>query len=366
MTSNRKRTHTTACAALALGALAAATAVGAVARWIVAGSRLPAPRNLDAVVAWWSSQPVLDHLGQLGSIGVAGALGSLMVVLLDTSRLALLATVRGEVRDRDRTGTAAPPRGLRSSRALAAMLTASTGALSLTAPPVGAATDSGATATTSADSATAPTADLVEAAAPDAADPTTTTTSASSSTGTGSTATAPSATAPTSAATAAPTDTAGPGVPINGGPTPSQPDPAPAQRGGPRVAGDPVTGAAPTPGPAWTRPASMAGAERAAAASTGPLGEQRSGPTDRDVPPAAGADSEREVTDGDSFWSIAADEVGRSLGRPPLDREVAGYWNGLIEANRGRLPDPSDPDLIVPGMRLAVPPVTMPDVMPGR
>lgn len=365
MTSNRKRTHTTACAALAFGALAAATAVGAVARWIVASSRLPAPRNLDAVVAWWSSQPVLDHLGQLGSIGVAGALGYLMVVLLDTSRLALLASVRGEVRDRDRTGAATPPRGLRSSRALAAMLTATTGALSLSAPPVGAATDSGATATTSADSATAPSADLVEAVAPDAADATTTT-SASSSTGTGSTSTTPSATAPTSAATTSPTDGAGPGAPINGGPTPSQPDPAPAQRGGPRVAGDPVTGAAPTPGPAWTRPASMAGAEPAAAAGTGSLGEQRNGPTDRDVASAAGADSERVVTDGESFWSIAADEVGRSLGRAPLDREVAEYWNGLIEANRGRLPDPSDPDLIVPGMRLAVPPVTMPDVMPGR
>ena len=84
------------------------------------------------------------------------------------------------------------------------------------------------------------------------------------------------------------------------------------------------------------------------------------------APAPAGPSTERVVAEGDSFWSIAADEVGRSLGRAPLDREVADYWNGLIEANRDRLPDPSDPDLIVPGMRLAVPPVTLPVVMPGR
>jgi hypothetical protein len=63
--------------------------------------------------------------------------------------------------------------------------------------------------------------------------------------------------------------------------------------------------------------------------------------------PAPGAPEEVVVTPGDSFWSIAVAEVG--------DRDVVPYWRALIEANRLRLVDPSNPDLLYPGQVLRLP-----------
>jgi hypothetical protein len=57
------------------------------------------------------------------------------------------------------------------------------------------------------------------------------------------------------------------------------------------------------------------------------------------------------VEPGDSFWSIAEDVVGSG------DERAAGrYWRTLIEANRSRLVDPGNPDLLVPGQAVVVPP----------
>ena len=58
---------------------------------------------------------------------------------------------------------------------------------------------------------------------------------------------------------------------------------------------------------------------------------------------------------GEHFWRIASDRVAAELGRAPSDREVVGYWLELIEANRDRLVDPDDPDLIHPGLVLVLP-----------
>jgi hypothetical protein len=44
------------------------------------------------------------------------------------------------------------------------------------------------------------------------------------------------------------------------------------------------------------------------------------------------------------------------LGRPPTVGEVTSYWVALIEHNRERLPNPADPDLLVPGLMLELPP----------
>jgi hypothetical protein len=60
------------------------------------------------------------------------------------------------------------------------------------------------------------------------------------------------------------------------------------------------------------------------------------------------------VEAGDSFWSIAAETLAEA-GQAPTDRRVIGYWRRLVEANRGRLLDPGNPDLLVPGQELAVP-----------
>jgi hypothetical protein len=60
------------------------------------------------------------------------------------------------------------------------------------------------------------------------------------------------------------------------------------------------------------------------------------------------------VASGDSFWSIAAETLTQA-GEAPTDRRVIGYWRHLVEANRGRLLDPGNPDLLVPGQELVLP-----------
>jgi LysM domain len=69
--------------------------------------------------------------------------------------------------------------------------------------------------------------------------------------------------------------------------------------------------------------------------------------------PAATASS-WTVGAGDSFWSIAADTLAQA-GKAASDRRVIGYWRRLVEANRGRLLDPGNPDLLVPGQELVLP-----------
>lgn len=93
-------------------------------------------------------------------------------------------------------------------------------------------------------------------------------------------------------------------------------------------------------------------------------------PPSRSRPPASGTGTLRPagpatppdgwtVMAGDSFWSIAtellADRAG-TAGRPPAERDVRRYWLQLIETNRDRLADPANPDLLIPGQQLRLPP----------
>ncbi len=61
------------------------------------------------------------------------------------------------------------------------------------------------------------------------------------------------------------------------------------------------------------------------------------------------------VRSGDSLWRIAEQQLAGALERAPEDAEIVPYWRELIEHNRARLPDPEDPDLILPGQRLELP-----------
>ncbi|MGI8574516.1 MAG: LysM peptidoglycan-binding domain-containing protein [Egibacteraceae bacterium] len=62
------------------------------------------------------------------------------------------------------------------------------------------------------------------------------------------------------------------------------------------------------------------------------------------------------VRPGDHFWAIAEAIVTNA--RPDAGQEeVAGYWLRLVEANRQRLPDPGNPDLVLPGMMVSLPPL---------
>jgi nucleoid-associated protein YgaU len=72
-------------------------------------------------------------------------------------------------------------------------------------------------------------------------------------------------------------------------------------------------------------------------------------PAHRTAPPTSWT-----VEAGDSFWSIAAEAVAPA-GAEPNDRQVMAYWRRLVEANRGRLIDPGNPDLLVPGQELVLP-----------
>lgn len=74
--------------------------------------------------------------------------------------------------------------------------------------------------------------------------------------------------------------------------------------------------------------------------------------------PLVGSSPDRwVVAPGDHLWSIAEETLADHLGRPPTDAEVVPYWRLVIEANRDRLVHRDDPDLILPGQELVLPPV---------
>jgi nucleoid-associated protein YgaU len=62
------------------------------------------------------------------------------------------------------------------------------------------------------------------------------------------------------------------------------------------------------------------------------------------------------VVPGDSCWSIAADALADHLGHPADDRTVVTYWRRVIDANSDRFVVRGDPDLILPGQELLLPP----------
>jgi nucleoid-associated protein YgaU len=53
---------------------------------------------------------------------------------------------------------------------------------------------------------------------------------------------------------------------------------------------------------------------------------------------------------------ITRQVLGQAWGRPATDAEIDPYWRALVAANRSRLPDPDNPDLVYPGEVLTVPP----------
>jgi len=75
-------------------------------------------------------------------------------------------------------------------------------------------------------------------------------------------------------------------------------------------------------------------------------------PTAIPGPPPPGPASDTWIVEaGDSFWSIAEDVVGSAD-----ERAVERCWRALIEANRSRLADPENPDLLIPGQELVLVP----------
>jgi hypothetical protein len=73
-------------------------------------------------------------------------------------------------------------------------------------------------------------------------------------------------------------------------------------------------------------------------------------------PPAPARSGDVTVEVGDSFWSIAAEEMAQRTGAPPSERQIVPYWRQLIEHNRVVLVDPGNPDLLYPGQVVSLPP----------
>lgn len=76
--------------------------------------------------------------------------------------------------------------------------------------------------------------------------------------------------------------------------------------------------------------------------------------------PVAAAPTHEEVVVvvGESFWSIAVEAIAEARGTEPADHEVDAYWRLLVDANRARLVDPGNPDLLFPGQSLVLPALT--------
>lgn len=71
--------------------------------------------------------------------------------------------------------------------------------------------------------------------------------------------------------------------------------------------------------------------------------------------PPAQPPTEWKVRPGEHFWSIAEAVVGQAGDRAPSDEEVTEYWERLVAANRSRLADRANPDLLYPGQTLHLP-----------
>lgn len=73
------------------------------------------------------------------------------------------------------------------------------------------------------------------------------------------------------------------------------------------------------------------------------------------VSPPAATPRTWTVRPGDHFWAIAERMLADAWGRSPSNDDVSPYWRSLVAANRHRLRDPGNPDLLFPGQVLVVP-----------
>lgn len=128
--------------------------------------------------------------------------------------------------------------------------------------------------------------------------------------------------------------------------TPSEPRPgSPAAEPRTSIPLAPTTTAPPAPVPS-TDPAPIPSTEATPVPET-------------DQSPSPSSTHRYVVQPGDHLWSIAERAVTLD-GTTAEAAVVARYWRALIDANRDRLVDPADPDLILPGQELELPPLSAP------
>lgn len=108
-----------------------------------------------------------------------------------------------------------------------------------------------------------------------------------------------------------------------------------------------------SPQPTMRRLPDGPGGDVPAARTAGPSTAATTGP----VPAAAPDGRSWTVARGDHFWHIAEATVGHHLGRAPRVTEVDAYWRRLVTANRDRLVDRDNPDLLFAGQEVLLPPL---------
>jgi hypothetical protein len=75
--------------------------------------------------------------------------------------------------------------------------------------------------------------------------------------------------------------------------------------------------------------------------------------------PAVTADAMADtwtIQPGQHLWLVAEQTLRRSKPNPVNTADVVSYWRRLIDANRDRLRDPSNPSLVYPGQVIELPP----------
>ncbi|HVM10174.1 MAG TPA: hypothetical protein VM345_17040 [Acidimicrobiales bacterium] len=131
----------------------------------------------------------------------------------------------------------------------------------------------------------------------------------------------------------------------------------------PAPAASPPATVAPLPSTSTTLPLPpplpVEGSTAGSADTDGISGSDDTTGVDDGAEPAA---EEWLVEPGDHLWAIAEATLADRWGREPTDREVDPYWRHLVEANRDRLVVANDPDLLIPGHHVVVPPVPAPPV----
>ncbi|HZN14507.1 MAG TPA: hypothetical protein VFB78_09595 [Acidimicrobiales bacterium] len=61
------------------------------------------------------------------------------------------------------------------------------------------------------------------------------------------------------------------------------------------------------------------------------------------------------IRPGDHFWRMAAAVLAEAWGRQPTASEITPYWRDVVEANRSRLHDPANANLVYPAQLMLVP-----------
>lgn len=89
-----------------------------------------------------------------------------------------------------------------------------------------------------------------------------------------------------------------------------------------------------------------------------PAGEDGTATMEVEEEETGGPDAPRRwrTEPGDHLWGVAEAALARAWDRVPTEAEVAPYWAAVVEANRVRLLDPANPDLIHPGQVFHLPP----------